>query len=225
MNQQIPLAQKIYFLGIHPEKGGIRTGANSAINFVVIGTLLMDLYLQKKVKFEEKRVVVLSTKSDNELHRFVLGKMSQAKSPKKIGTWISKLNYSQKYIRNEVQKALVKRRLIRLEDKQFLFFKWKKPIVVNKQVMHKMLSEIDNQIFKGTTAEDELIFLSFLEPASILRMIYQDRKKRKQAKQRLKEMMVTNRVSGAVADAIAASQAIAASVAASAAASAAAGSS
>nr|WP_319509896.1 GPP34 family phosphoprotein [uncultured Draconibacterium sp.] len=219
MDQSIPLAQKIYFLGIHPEKGGIRSGSASAMHFVVIGTLLMDLYLQKKIKFEGKKVIVLSTRSDNELHRFVLGKMSQAKSPKKISTWISKLNYSQKFIRSEVQKGLVAKRLIRLEDKRFLFFKWKKPVVLNKQVMYRMIVEIDNQIFKGTTAEDELIFLSFLESAAILRIIYQDRKKRKQARERLKQMMVKNRVSGAVADAIAASQAIAASVAVSAAAS------
>ncbi|SEU01635.1 Golgi phosphoprotein 3 (GPP34) [Draconibacterium orientale] len=221
MDQPIPLAQKIYFLGIHPEKGGIRSGAASAMHFVVIGTLLMDLYLQKKIKFEGKRVIVLSTKSDNELHRFVLDKMSRAKSPKKISTWISKLNYSQKYIRSEVQKGLVAKRLIRLEEKQFLFFKWKKPVVLNKQVMYRMIAEIDKQIFKGTTAEEELIFLSFLEPAAMLRLVYQDRRKRKQARARLKQMSINNRVSGAVADAIAASQAIAASVAASAAASAA----
>jgi hypothetical protein len=221
MDQPIPLAQKIYFLGIHPEKKGIRSGAASAMHFVVIGTLLMDLYLQKKIKFEGKRVIVLSTKSDNELHRFVLDKMSRAKSPKKISTWISKLNYSQKYIRSEVQKGLVAKRLVRLEEKQFLFFKWKKPVVLNKQVMYRMIAEIDKQIFKGTTAEDELIFLSFLEPAAMLRLVYQDRRKRKQARARLKQMSINNRVSGAVADAIAASQAIAASVAASAAASAA----
>ncbi|QIA07784.1 GOLPH3/VPS74 family protein [Draconibacterium halophilum] len=218
MNQPIPLAQKIYFLGIHPEKGGIRSGSVSAMHFVVIGTLLMDLYLQNKIKFEGKRVVVLSTKSDSKLHRFVLEKMSKAKSPKKISTWINKLNYSQKHIRSEVQKGLMEKRLVRLEDKQFLFFKWKKPVVVNKQVMYRMVAEIDSQIFKGTTAEDELIFLSFLEPAALLRLIYQDRKKRKQARARLKQMMVENKVSGAVTEAIAVSQAVAATVAASAAA-------
>jgi hypothetical protein len=120
-----------------------------------------------------------------------------------------------------VQKGLVAKRLIRLEDKQFLFFKWKKPVVLNKQVMYRMIAEIDKQIFKGTSAEEELIFLSFLESAAMLRLVYQDRRKRKQARARLKQMSINNRVSGAVADAIAASQAIAASVAASAAASAA----
>ncbi|WP_321374611.1 GPP34 family phosphoprotein [uncultured Draconibacterium sp.] len=218
MDQSIPLAQKIYFLGIHPQKGGIRSGSYTAMNYVLIGTLLMELYLDKKIKFEAKRVVVLSTKADSSLHRFLLSKMSEAKSPRKIGRWIQKLNMSQKYIKKEVQKGLFERRLIKLEAKQFLFFKWKKPVILNKSVMYRLVAEIDHIIFNGTTVEEDLIFLSFLEPGGLLYRIYPDRKKRKQAKVRLKQMMVENRVSGAVADAIAAAQAVAASVAISAAA-------
>jgi hypothetical protein len=218
MDQSIPLAQKIYFLGIHPEKGGIRSTSQTAMNYVLIGTLLMELYLEKKIKFDEKRIVVLSTKTDNQLHRFLLEKLSTAKSPRKIGRWINKLNYSQKYIRSEVQKSLVAKRLIRLEPKRFLFFRWQKPVVIHKQVMYRLIDDINKQIFNGTSVEEELIFLSFLKPGGFLNRIYRDRKKRKQARARLKQMMVENRVSGAVAEAILAAQAVAASVAVSAAA-------
>ena len=213
MEQSIPLSQKIYFLGIHPEKGGIRSGSYTAMNYVLIGTLLMELYLDKKIKFDEKRIMVLSTKADTQLHRFILDKLNEAKSPRKIGRWIQKFNMSQKFIKAEVQKGLVEKRLIKLEDKQFLFFKWKKPVIINKQYIYRLVSEISNQIFKGTTVEEELIFLSFVEPGGLLNRIYSDRKKRKQAKARLKEMMVKNRVSAAVSDAIAAAHAVAASVA------------
>jgi hypothetical protein len=218
MDQSIPLAQKIYFLGIHPEKGGIRSTSQTAMNYVLIGTLLMELYLEKKIKFDEKRIVVLSTKTDNQLHRFLLEKLNTAKSPRKIGRWINKLNYSQKYIRSEVQKSLVAKRLIRLEPKRFLFFRWQKPVVIHKQVMYRLIDDINKQIFNGTSVEEELIFLSFLKPGGFLNRIYRDRKKRKQARARLKQMMVENRVSGAVAEAILAAQAVAASVAVSAAA-------
>ncbi len=213
MDQPIPLAQKIYFLGIHPEKGGIWSGSYTAMNYVLIGTLLMELYLDKKIKFEEKRIEVLSIKADNPLHRFLLERMNEAKSSRKIGRWIQKFSMSQKYIKNEIQKSLLEKRLIKLEAKQFLFFKWKKPVITNKQVMYRMVSEIDHQIFNGTTVEEELIFLSFLEPGGVLNRLYRERNKRKQAKARLKQMMVKNRVSAAVADAISAAQAVAASVA------------
>ncbi|WP_340113817.1 GOLPH3/VPS74 family protein [Maribellus mangrovi] len=213
MEQSIPLAQKIYFLGIHPEKGGIRSTSQTGINYVLNGTLLMELYLDKKIKFDEKRIVVLSSKSDNQLHRFILEKLSESNTPRKIGRWINKLNYSQKYIRSEVQNELVKKRLIRLEPKRFLFFSWKKPFITNKQLMYSLIDDIDKQIFNGTSVEEELIFLSFLKPGGFLNRLYRDGKKRKLARARLKEMMVENRVSGAVADAITAARAVAASVA------------
>jgi len=222
MEPNLPLAQKLYFLGIHPEKGGIVYRSHTAMDYVILGGLLMELYLNKNIRFEEKKIIVLSTKSDHQLHEYLLEKMSKAKSPRRISRWINKFYYSLNHIRNEVRQGLVDERMIKMDPKRFLFFKWKKPVILNKQVLYRMISEIDNQIFKGTTAEEELIFLSFLEPAAMLRMIYKDRRKRKQARERLKQMRIKNQVSGAVADAIAASQAIAASVAASAAATAAA---
>ncbi len=106
-----------------------------------------------------------------------------------------------------------------MQPKRFLFFKWKKPYVSNKQALYKLVDEVKSQVMNGTSVEEELILLSFLAPAGLLYRLFPERSKRKMAKERLKQMMVKNRVSAAVADAISASQAVAASVAASAAAS------
>ncbi|WP_347838134.1 GPP34 family phosphoprotein [uncultured Draconibacterium sp.] len=213
MDKPIPLSQKIYLMGINPEKGGISSRSYTAMDYVLLGTLFMELYLEKKISFDEKRIIVRTTSSDNQLHRFLLQKMSKAKSPRKIGTWINKLYFSLKQIREEVQSGLVNQHLIKMETRRFLFFKWKTPVATNKQYLFKLERKIENDIFKGSSAEEDLIFLSFIEPAGILHRLFSDRKKRKQAKQQLKKLLLENRVSGAVADAITASQAIAASVA------------
>ncbi len=98
MNEPIPLSEKLYLLGIHPQKGGIISASYSAMRFVLSGALLLELYNNGNIKFEDKRVVLLTTKTNNEIHRFFLEKMSAAKSPKKISIWISKINYSNKMI-------------------------------------------------------------------------------------------------------------------------------
>lgn len=213
MEESIPLSQQIYLLGVHPEKGGIRSAAHAASDYIILGSLFMELYALKKIRFENKRIVVLSTKADTDLHRFMLQKMNSSAKPRKISTWINKFYYSLKYIRTEVQDALVDKRLLRMEKKHFLFFRWKKPRITNKQVFYRLNAEIEGFIFKGTSREEDLILLSFIEPGGLLFSLFSERKKRKEAKKRLKEMMVKNRVSSAVADAIAASQAVAASVA------------
>lgn len=213
MDNTIPLSQKLYFLAIHPEKGGITTWSYTAIDYVILGSLFMELYQTGKIKFENKRIIVLSTKADTPLHRFMLNKLNSAKSPRKISTWINRFYYSLKHIRKEVQDGLVQKRLVKMEPKHFLFFKWRKPIVTNKQALYKFENHVTGLISKGTEIDEELILLSFLEPGGLLHRLYRERKKRKEAKALLKRMMIKNNVSGAVADAIAASQAVAASVA------------
>lgn len=97
METNLPLAQKLYFLGIHPKKGGIAFRSNTAMDYVVLGGLLMELYLNKNIRFEQKKIVLLSTKSNNPVHRFMLDKMNGAKSPRKISRWINKFYYSLNY--------------------------------------------------------------------------------------------------------------------------------
>jgi len=213
MEPNLPLAQKLYFLGIHPEKGGIVYRSHTAMDYVLLGGLLMELYLSKNIRFEQKRIVVLSGTTENPLHRFMLDKMSNAKSPKRISRWINKFYYSLNYIRGEVRQGLVDRRLTKMEPKRFLIFKWEKPIVLNKQVLYKLVDQVKDDIMNGTGSEEEIIMLSFIEPAGLLYRLFPDKYQRKTARTRLKEMMVSNRVSKAVADAISASQAVAASVA------------
>lgn len=213
METPIPLSQKVYFLAIHPDKGGITSWSYTAIDYVVIGSLLMELYQQKKIRFEDKRVVVHDRKSESSLHRFFLERMSQSKSPRKISTWISRFHMKMKVIKTDIQQNLVDKRLIKMEPKSFIFFHWTRPAILDRKAIAQLEREVKDSILKGTEVEDELILLSFIEPGGLLYRLFPEKQKRREAKKRLAKMMVSNRVSAAVADAISASQAVAASVA------------
>lgn len=213
MNDTISLSQKIYLLGIHPKKGGIIAPAQNAMNYVLIGTLLLELYLNKNIDFEKNRIVVKNQKSQNSLHQFLLDKMGKTERNLKVATWISKFTFSNKFIRTEVQRELVQKRIIRMEPKRFLFFRWESPVIVHFQLLYRLLSEIENMVFKGTNGDEELLLLSFLKPAGLMSRIFQEREKRKFAREKLKKIMAENQVSIATANAIAAANAVVASVA------------
>jgi hypothetical protein len=217
MENSIPLSQKLYLLGIHPEKGGIVSSSYSVMNYVLSGAILLELFKNGNIKFEEKRVVLLNTKTDNETHRFLLEKMSKAKSPKKIATWINKFSFSHKKIYQGVQKGLEDKRIIRMKSKQFLFIKWKSPVIVNKSVLYHLVDHVKEIIYKGTSEEEELVFLSFIRPGKLHYRLYKDRHKRREADKKLKNILIDNPVSKSVEQAIQAAQAVAASVAVSAA--------
>jgi hypothetical protein len=213
MNQPIPLSQKLYLLGIHPEKGGLISASYSVMNYILIGSLFLEMFLNKNISFEEKKVVFLTDKTSDPLHRYLLEKIKQKPEPVKISRWIQKLHFSQKHIRSEVQKGLENNRLIKMEPRQFLFFRWKKSRIINIQPVYHLLSDIENLIFKGTENDEEIMLLSMLKPAGLLKRIFPEKEKRARATEKLKQMMVDNQVSVAVSEAIAAAQAVAASVA------------
>jgi hypothetical protein len=213
MNDTISISQKIYLLGIHPKKGGIIVSAQSAMNYVLIGTLLLELYLNKNVDFEKNRVIVRNQKSSNTLHQFLLDKISRSSRNLKTATWINKFTFSMKFIRKEVQKELMQKRIIRMKQKRFLIFRWESPVIVNFQLLYRLLSETENMVFKGTTENEDLFLLSFLKPAGLISRIFPEREKRKFAREKLNKIMAENQVSVATANAIAAANAVAASVA------------
>lgn len=214
MNQSLPLSEKIYLLAIHPKKGGIISSAYSALDYVLLGALFLELYREEKIAFDNKRVVVKNTKTNNPVHRLILEKMALAKKPLKISRWMNKFTFSKKKIRKQLQKSLSAKKMIRLEDSNFLFFRWKKAVLVNKQAAYHLQSEIENNIYKGTDDTEQIMLLSLLKPAGLMKRIFPEKEKRKKASKKLKTMMVENQVSAAVADAISAAQAVAASVAA-----------
>jgi len=213
MNKPVPLSQKLYLLGIHPEKGGLISSSYSVMNFILVGSVLLELFVNKNISFNQKKIVLLNAQTTDPLHRIILDKISQKQEPIKISTWINKLHFSQKQIRKAVQQGLVEKRLINMQPRQFLFFKWSKSELVNRQVVYHLLSDIENQIFKGTENVEDIMLLSMLKPAGLIKRIFPEKEKRNRAIEKLKNMTIENQISVAVSEAIAAAQAVAASVA------------
>lgn len=221
MNDSIRLSGKLYLLGIHPQKGGVISASYTAMDYILLGTLFLELYLNKNIRFEGRRIIIQNPSSKIPIHQYLLEKMSKPNRSLKISRWMNKLYFSLKYIRNEIRQDLVKKRIISMQTRRFLFFSWKTPVIVNKQITYHLITDIENHIFKGTSDEEEIMLLSMIKPAGLLKRIFQNKEKRKQAIKQLDRLMVENQVSIAVADAISAAQAVAASIAVSAATSAA----
>lgn len=214
MEEQLPISEKLYLLAIHPKKGGIISGAFHALDYVLLGALFLELWMNKNIEFENKRIVVKSSKSKNKLHLFLLNKLRKKDRPLKVSRWINKLYFFRGHIRREMQKSLVNRRIIKMENKKFLFFRWRKSVILNKSVAYKLVDQIQKQIISGEVKkEEDVLLLSMLKPAGLIRRIFPEKIRRNKAKAQLKQILTENEISRSVSNAIAASQAVAASVA------------
>lgn len=77
-----------------------------------------------------------------------------------------------------------------------------------------MVDQIQKQIISGEVKkEEDVLLLSMLKPAGLIRRIFPEKIRRNKAKAQLKQILTENEISRSVSNAIAASQAVAASVA------------
>ena len=201
METSLSIAEKIYLFSVHPEKGGIVAAAYNTLVPVITGAVLFDLIAAKKLILEEKRIMLNVKKGNDPLQEFVLEEISTSK-PRTVQRWIHSFSWSQKKIKAYVKESLKQKRLIRIEQRQFLFFRWDKVFLTDRVKVTGYISDIENQITGSNKIAVDDGLLSLLIPSELLKRMFPDREKRKNIKSKLKQMQLENVVSKAVADVI-----------------------
>lgn len=202
METSLSIAEKIYLFSVHPEKGGIVAAAYNTLVPVITGAVLFDLIAVKKLILEEKRIVLNDKKGQDPFQEFMLEKIAAASKPRTALSWIHRFSWSSKKIKAFVKESLKQKRLIRIEQRQFLFFRWDKVFLTDRVKVTGYISNVENQIAGSNKIDVDVGLLSLLIPSELLKRMFPDREKRKNIKSKLKQMQLENVVSKAVADVI-----------------------
>lgn len=211
METSLSIAEKMYLFSVHPEKGGIVAAAYNTLVPVITGAVLFDLITAKKLVLEEKRIILNDKNSHEPLQKFVLEKIAGASKPRSVLSWIQRISWSSGKIKAYLKESLKQKRLIRIEQRQFLFFRWDKVFLTDRAKVTGFIAEIEHQITGGGKIPADDGMLSLLIPAELLKRMFPDKDKRKNIKSKLKQMQLENVISKAVTDAIRMSRAAAVS--------------
>lgn len=211
MDYKLSIPEKIFLLSINPEKGGLVNNIGYSLDLSILSAFIMELKVKGIIEIADNRVTIKKQMVENPLERFILSKFEKFNRPLTIGRWINRLHFSFRYIKKELKKGLVEKRLIRLEERQFLFFKWTKPYLLEKRKASELRGEIENMIYSGEFLEDGKFILSLLEPTGLMRRLFCERENRQNAQRKIKQYGVENEVSIALKRAINARRAAAAS--------------
>lgn len=209
METLLNLAEKLYLFSIHPEKGGIISDAYQQRDYVLAGAVIFSLLETEKIALEEKKVRIKSTTGLDPLQQVAIQRMSRFSNPVSVSRWVNRLSWSGKKFRSIIKVSLKEKRLIGIEHKQFLFFKWDKVFLTNRIKVIEMIAEVENQINNTKKEPEELHLQSLLNSSGLLKRMFPDREKRKNIKAKLKQSETGNVVAKAVADAIRTSKAAA----------------
>lgn len=218
------LAEKLLLLGLGQEKGTVVTSAQTALNFGLVGAILMKLSLMNRFRLEKDKVILQtpSETSDPILNRALLA-IAKAKSPKKLQHWVTRLGKGE--LRTQLANRLVDRGILKKERKHFL---WLFPYTTHPEANPTPEQELRNEIRhivleNGEPTEEQLILISLIKACNLINELFA-KEDRRVAKQRIEDLVKGHAVGKAVSAATAAvNAAIFAAVAASSAAAASSG--
>lgn len=209
METTLNLAEKIYLFSIHPEKGGIISEAYQQRDYVLAGAVIFSLLEDDKIALEEKKIRIKNNTGLNPLQEVAIQKMSRFSHPVSVSRWVNRLSWSGRNFRSIIKNSLKEKRLIGIDHKKFLFFKWDKVFLIGRIKVTEMIAEVENQIDNLKKEPEEIHFQSLLNSSGLLKRMFPDREKRKNIKAKLKQTETSNVVAKAVADAIRTSKAAA----------------
>jgi len=186
MENELTVNEKLLLLAIRPEKGGISGLPSHTLDFVLLGATFLELDLSRNVNINEKRIELVSGKTNTPLHAYVLEKLAKSSRHRRISHWLSTISISKRKVRAGIYDSLVQKREIKLEERHFLFFKWKKPFLMPGNHVYNIIDKIKTIISQGPGFPEDVYLMTLLEPAQLLKRIYPDRAMRRQARLKIK---------------------------------------
>lgn len=199
--QNLTTKEKLYLMSVKDTDGRAIT---MNLNYGLIGCGLFELVHLGKIKIENKTVTLLNTRLTNDpVLDLMIERISKTNKSKKLKHWITYFKMREEKIRLETRNMLYAKKYLAREEKNFLFIPYKLHPVFKTLEKGKILRHINKTILTANTfeeAESSLIAMCFVSGA--FKPIFPDRSERKQARQKVKEMIKNGTIASSVNESI-----------------------
>lgn len=184
------LPEEFLLLATDEEKGTIFQSASMTLGSGLPGAVLLELSLKKAFRIENERIVVDSVEIDDPFFRDILVQIQQDKKPRKLSTWVQRLAFRQRRILQALRQRLVDSHILKEEERRVLFFFHAKRYPArNKKIRREILNRIHSVVLRrGEPDERTICLLSLIQACNWTSFLF-DKEHRKQAKERIKELV------------------------------------
>lgn len=203
MDRSLKLSEKLFCLAVNPKNGGILMNASQALSMTLTGTVFVELLKNELVSIK-KGVVHLENSmiQNDEIHEFFLNRIRLRRKDRKMRNWVSYFNVRGRKIQKLFIRSLVRKNVLRTEEKRILFIPYEKVYLSDRELVENIRKDVENtSLGQGVLSDDSLILAVMAAKSNLLRRIFPDRARRREAARYLKNLPETD-VSKAVQDAI-----------------------
>ena len=198
----LTLSEKLLLLSIHPDKGGYYFSTSGARDYALLGALLIEMELAGYLKFEGNRITGQPARTHSPTYDYLLGKILASGKSRKMGYWLNTPGISKSRIRKSVLQSLITKKEVRMQVKHFLFFSWKVPGLQSGYSATRLAGDLRRIVHRIPDESEDILLLTLLEPAQLLRRIFPDRKQHKIVREKIKSLQTGSQVPEAVRNAI-----------------------
>ncbi len=197
----LTIAQEFLLLAQHPEKGKFII-SDLHIKYGIVGSVLFELSLDRKIEIKDNKLVIKSTKEieDKLASEFAL-QLKNTTKPKKIRYWMNKFGRKSKKHKWLLLKDMEKKRIVRIEEKSFLgIFPYKLHFLTNQNLQKEMIKRLKKEVLtqKSGIDDHDLLLLGLVEACKMHKIFSSDKTELKTIKKRLKVIMAESPIAESV---------------------------
>jgi hypothetical protein len=191
----LTVSEKFLILAHHQEKSSYVIPEQMR-NAGLIGSILIDLISEERLKIEDGKVTVRHTNTNlPEAHRLILQKIHQSSKKKKVKTWISRFAQGSGKYRKGILVSLERKGILRIEHKRFLFIKYLKTSLVKTSIRNEIIRELREIVFNNKIPDHEYaMMLGLVQACKMHKVICRSKEEVKLSKTKLKKIIESNAI-------------------------------
>ena len=197
---QLTLAQQLLLLALKDEKGSVIMSSSMALPYGLVWAITMELFMKKRLAFNEKKVVVLdASPTEDPLQDEALAIIKDFGKQKDAKYWVQKLASKIKKSQDRIAAQLVEQGILRKEEHEFLWLiPYKRYPTQNAEPEKDIRYKVRGVISGRYQLDDRsAALLSLIKACELTNEVF-DKFERKEAKRLVKEIAKDDRIGQAV---------------------------
>ena len=194
------IAEQLLLLGLHDEKGSVVLSASTALPYGLAGATILDLYFQKRIKFEDKNIhVVDHTPTGNNILDETLDLLCTATKIRDAKYWVNRVHGKVKGLQGRLADRLVEKNILAKEEHRLLWvFNYSRYPTQDFAPEYDIRNTIRNIVlYDQQPTEKEAALISLVKACELVNEIF-SREERKTAKKKIKMITEEDEVGQAI---------------------------
>jgi hypothetical protein len=190
---EFQIVKQFILISLNPANGRIIPDS-TRFRYSLSGAILMDLFLNGEIVFENKRISSSVKKSGNPVHDLVADIMARSSRPRRVSYWINLLTRKRRVIFREIIHSLTDNGLIRHEKRYFLnIIPINRYYVTDTGARTKIIEELRNILLFGKTpTQQQNMLIGLIKASESYKTLARETGEKRIIKSKCKEFLKTN---------------------------------